>query len=65
VLQGVRLGDVIGRLAQALRGLQAFDAQAPLVVLDGLDLLGAGAFVLDEEGVTRCAEDLERLLPLP
>jgi hypothetical protein len=58
-------GDVLGRLAQALRGLQAFEAKAPLVVLDGLDVLGAGVFVLDEEGVMRCADDLERLLPLP
>jgi hypothetical protein len=58
-------GDVIGRLAQALRGLPAFEAKAPLVVLDGLDVLGAGVFVLDEEGVMRCADDLERLLPLP
>jgi hypothetical protein len=58
-------GDVIGRLAQALRGLRAFDAEAPLVIIDGLDVLGAGVFLLDEEGVMRCADDLERLLPLP
>jgi hypothetical protein len=57
--------DVLGRLAEALRGLQAFEAKAPLVVLDGLDVFGAGVFVLDEEGVMRCADDLERLRPPP
>jgi hypothetical protein len=57
--------DVLCRLAQALRGLPAFDAEAPLVVLDALDVLGAGVFVLNEEGVTRAADDLERLLRLP
>jgi hypothetical protein len=31
-------GDVLGRVGQALRGLQAFEAKAPLVVLDGLDV---------------------------
>jgi broad specificity phosphatase PhoE len=57
--------DVLGRLAHALRGLLAFDAKAPLVVLDGLDVLGAGVFALDEEGVMHAADRLEGLLPLP
>jgi broad specificity phosphatase PhoE len=57
--------DVFRRLAQALRGLLAFDAKAPLVVLDALDVLGAGVFALDEEGVTHAADALEGLLPLP
>jgi hypothetical protein len=57
-------GDVLNRLAQALRGLHAFEAKAPLVVLDGLDVLGAAVFRLDEEGVMRYADDLERLVPL-
>ena len=57
--------DVLRRLAQALRGLHAFEAKAPLVVLDALDILGAGVFTLDEEGVTRAADALEGLLPLP
>jgi hypothetical protein len=56
--------DVLARLAQAMRGLSAFDARAPLVVLDGLDVLGASAFTLDEAGLMRSAGDLERLLPL-
>jgi osmotically-inducible protein OsmY len=58
-------GRVIARLVMALRGLPAYEARAPLVVFDGLDLLGAGVFVLDEKGVMRCADDLEQLLPLP
>ena len=58
-------GDVLYRIAQALRGLHAFEAKAPLVVLDGLDVLGAGVFLLDEEGVMHYAADLERLVPLP
>jgi hypothetical protein len=58
-------GDVIARLAQALRGLRAFEARAPLVVCDGLDILGAGVFVLDERGVERLGNDVERVLPLP
>jgi hypothetical protein len=56
--------DVLARLARALRGLPAYKADAPLVVLDTLDVLGAGVFVLDEEGIARAADDLERLLPL-
>jgi len=57
--------DVLARLAQALRGLAAYEALAPLVVLESLDVLGAGVFTLDEAGLMRCADDLERLLPLP
>lgn len=56
--------DALGRFAQALRGLAAYEAAAPLVVLDTLDVLGGVVFVLDEEGVTRAADDLERLIPL-
>jgi hypothetical protein len=57
--------DVFGRLAQALRSIDARDATAILVVLDGLDILGAAAFSLDETGLLRAAEALERLLPQP
>jgi hypothetical protein len=57
--------DVLARFASAMRGLAAYDARAPLVVLDGLDVLGAGAFALDEAGLMRGADDLERLLPQP
>jgi hypothetical protein len=56
---------VLARLAQAMRGLAAYDARAPLVVLDGLDVLGASAFTLDEAGLMRSADDLERALPQP
>jgi hypothetical protein len=57
--------DVLARLAQAMRGLVAYDARAPLVVLDGLDVLGASAFTLDEAGLMRSADDLERALAQP
>jgi hypothetical protein len=57
--------DVLARLAQALRGIRAYDARLPLIVCDGLDILGATAFVLDEGGLTRLADDFERALPLP
>jgi hypothetical protein len=57
--------DVLARVAQAMRDLAAYDVRAPLAVLDGLDLLGAGAFSLDEAGLLRAADDLERLLPQP
>jgi hypothetical protein len=57
--------DVLARLAQAMRGLDAYDARASLVVLEGLDVLGSGVFTLDEEGLLRFADALDRLLPLP
>jgi len=57
--------DVLARLAQAMRGLDAYDARASLVVLDGLDILGADVFTLDEEGLLRWSDDLDRLLPAP
>jgi hypothetical protein len=59
------VSDVHARLAQAMRGLAAYDARAPLVVLDGLDVLGASAFTLDEPGLLPSADDLERAVPLP
>jgi hypothetical protein len=58
-------GDALARLAQAVRGVQAFDARTPLVVLDRLDILGASAFLLDEEGLAHLADGLESALPLP
>jgi hypothetical protein len=57
--------DVIARVAQALRGVSAYDASAPLVILDSLDILGASVLVLDEDGLARTADRLEALLPLP
>src|SRR5262249_61483140 len=56
-------GDVLARLIQALRGVAATEAQAPLIVCDQLDVLGATAFVLDEAGLARLTGDLEHLLP--
>ncbi len=57
--------DVIARVAQALRGVRAYEANAPLVVFDTLDILGASVFVLDEHGLERAAARLDALLPLP
>ena len=57
--------DVVARVAQALRGVHAYEANTPLVICDGLDVLGAEVFVLDEKGVMRAADALEELLPLP
>jgi hypothetical protein len=54
--------DVLARLARALRLVTAFDAKAPLIVCDGLDVLGAGVFTLDERGAMRTADDLEQML---
>jgi hypothetical protein len=45
--------------------LQVAQFSALLVVVDGLDILGATAFSLDEEGLIQAAQDLERLLPQP
>lgn len=56
--------DVIARVAQALRGVSAYDASTPLVIFDSLDILGASVFVLDEDGLARTADRLEALLPL-
>ena len=57
--------DVLARLAQGLRGVLALDAALPLIVCDRIDILGATAFLLDEEGVERLADDLDRALSVP
>ena len=57
--------DVMARLAQGLRGALALDGDLPLIVCDRIDILGATAFVLDEEGVGRLADDLDRAQSLP
>jgi broad specificity phosphatase PhoE len=58
-------GDVLARLAVALRSIAAYDAKLPFVVVDKLDVLGATAFQLDELGLARLADDIDRLVPLP
>ena len=57
--------DALTQLADALRAVRTYDAQAPLVLWEGVDVFGAGSFVLDEDGLDRLADDLERALPLP
>jgi hypothetical protein len=57
--------DALTQLAQALRAVRAYSAQRPLVLWGRVDILGASSFVLDEEGLERLSEDLERALPLP
>jgi len=68
LLDGVPGGageDALERLAQVLRAVQAYSARRPLILWDRVDILGASSFVLDEDGLGRLADDLERLLPLP
>jgi hypothetical protein len=57
--------DVLARLAQALRGVVAYDARLPLIVCDRMNILGATALLFDEEGLSRLADDLDRALVLP
>jgi hypothetical protein len=57
--------NVLSRVTQGLRDLLVYDAGATLIVVDGLDILGVAAFVLDETGVMRLADDLDGALPLP
>ena len=57
--------NVLWRVTRGLRDLLVYDARVTLVVVDGLDILGAGAFVLDEAAVMRLADDLDHALPLP
>jgi len=57
--------DVLARLAQGLRGALALCAVLPLIVCERIDILGATTFVLDEEGLTRLADDLDGTLSLP
>jgi hypothetical protein len=52
-------------VTQGLRDLLVYDAGVTLIVVDGLDILGAAGFVLDEAAVMRLADDLDRALPLP
>jgi hypothetical protein len=46
----------VARLGQALRELALYEAGAALVVIDGLDLLGASTFTIEETGPTRSAD---------
>jgi hypothetical protein len=57
--------DVLARFARVLRGLIAHEARSLLVVIDGLDVLGATAFRLAEDGLLRWASDLEHGLAQP
>ena len=57
--------DALAQLAQALRAVQAYSARRSLVLWERVDVLGASFFVLDEDGLGRLADDLERGLPIP
>jgi hypothetical protein len=54
-------GDVLARLALALRGVRAYESNMSLVICDTFDILGASVFVLDEKGVMHVADALEQL----
>ena len=53
--------DVLGRFAQALRGVRASVSTVSLVMCDTLDLLSGSTFVLDEEGLMRLADALDQV----
>jgi broad specificity phosphatase PhoE len=57
--------DVLARLAQAFRVVHATDTTVALMVCDGLDVLGATSFVLDDAALLRLADDLDRAVSLP
>jgi len=57
--------DVLARLVEALRIVQAYDGDPVLVVLDSLDVLGARTLTVDAAGLERWTDHLERLLPSP
>ena len=57
--------NVLWRVKRALRDLSVYDARAPPIVVDGRNILGAAALVLDEAEVTHLPRHLERALPLP
>jgi hypothetical protein len=54
-----------GRYAQALRTIAAYDTRSALVVCDELGVLGLPAVGLDEAGLMKTADHIERMLPLP
>jgi hypothetical protein len=60
-VSGESAGDVLGRLAQALRGVRAQKSSVSLVMCDTLDVLGGSLFVLDEQGLMRVADALDQL----
>jgi hypothetical protein len=67
LLAAVRDGDgedALEQLAHALRAVQAYAAEAPLVLWDRVEIFGASSFVLDEGALDRLAGDLERALPI-
>jgi hypothetical protein len=57
--------EALDRLAQAMRVVQAYDARAPVVLWDRVEIFGTSCFTLEEAGLDRLADDLERALPLP
>jgi hypothetical protein len=57
--------NLLAHVTQGLRDLLVYDADVMLIVVDGLDVLGAATFFLGETEVTRLADDLDRALPLP
>jgi hypothetical protein len=52
--------QVLARLGQALRELAVFETRATLVVIDGLDVLGASTFTLERPRPDRAARGLNR-----
>jgi hypothetical protein len=59
------IADVMARSAEALRAIAAYDTRSALVVCDELGVLGLPAVGLDEAGLLKTADHIERMLPLP
>jgi hypothetical protein len=59
------IADVMARYAEALRTIAAYDTRSALVVCDELGVLGLPAVGLDEAGLMKTADHIERMLPLP
>jgi hypothetical protein len=59
------IADVMARYAQALRVIAAYDTCSALVVCDELGVLGLPAVGMDEDGLMKTADHIERMLPLP
>jgi hypothetical protein len=55
----------MARYTEALRAIAAYDTRSALVVCDELGVLGLPAVGLDEPGLMKTADHIERMLPLP
>jgi len=57
--RGETVADVMARYAQALRLIAGYSTRSALVVCDDVDIIGTSV-VVDEDGLMRRADDIER-----